>query len=150
MKKMILALLAMLSTTLLLAQTNGDEVVGVWKNGEGTALIKMVKNGDKYQGKIVWLKEPKDPETGQPKVDKNHPDEAVRTRPILGLTNVWGFTYNADEKEWQGGNIYDPKNGKTYDCVISMKDANTLNVRGFIMGMSMFGRTDTWVRQVAK
>ena len=46
-----------------------DAIVGVWKTGEGTAMVRMYKNGDKYQGKIVWLKEPNDPETGKPKVD---------------------------------------------------------------------------------
>ena len=50
---------------------NPDGIVGVWKTGEGTAMVRIYKNGDKYQGKIVWLKEPNDPETGKPKVDKN-------------------------------------------------------------------------------
>jgi uncharacterized protein (DUF2147 family) len=149
MKKIAITLSVLLCAAFVFAQ-NPDAIVSVWKNGEGTALIKIFKNKDKYQGKIVWLKEPNDPETGQPKIDKNHPDEGVRTRAILGMSNVWGFEYKPDDKEWSGGFIYDPKNGKTYDCIISLKSDNELNVRGFIMGMTMFGRTDTWVRQVAK
>ncbi|TAD81043.1 MAG: DUF2147 domain-containing protein [Bacteroidetes bacterium] len=149
MKKIVTTVAGLILVVALFAQ-NPDAIVGVWKNGEGTALIKIFKNKDKYQGKIVWLKEPNDPETGLPKVDKNHPDAAVRTRPIVGMSNVWGFEYKAAENEWSGGFIYDPKNGKTYDCVISLKTDNELNVRGFIMGMSMFGRTDTWARQMAK
>lgn len=131
-----------------IAQDNPDAIVGVWKNGEGTAMIKIIKNNDKYQGKIVWLKEPNDPETGKPKLDKNHPDESVRSRPILGLTNVWAFVYKGDNV-WDDGKIYDPKNGSTYDCTIKLKDANTLEVRGYIK-ISLIGRTDTWTRQVAK
>ncbi|HMP91308.1 MAG TPA: DUF2147 domain-containing protein [Phnomibacter sp.] len=132
------------------AQTQPDDVVGVWKNGEGTAMVRIYKDDklNEYRGKIVWLKEPNDPETGQPKLDKNNPKEEKRNSPILGMINVWGFSFK--DNEWQGGYIYDPKNGKIYDCVISMKDKSKLNVRGFIMGMTMFGRTDTWVRQVAK
>ena len=72
---------------------NPDAIVGVWKTGEGNAMVRIYKNGDKYQGKVVWLKEPIDPETGKPKVDKFHPEEASRTRPVLGLINVWGFVY---------------------------------------------------------
>ncbi len=131
-----------------LAQTEGDAIVGVWKNGEGTGMVKIVRNGEKYQGKIVWLKEPIDPETGKPKLDKNHPDENVRSRPVLGLTNTWGFVYKG-ENVWDDGNIYDPKNGNTYSCTIKLKDKNTLEVRGYI-GISLIGRTDLWTRQVAK
>jgi uncharacterized protein (DUF2147 family) len=102
-----------------------------------------------YAGKIVWLKEPIDPETGKPKLDKRNPDESLRTVPTLGLVNLKGFTYNEEEKEWQNGTVYDPKVGKEYSCKMNLQDANTLDVRGFI-GVSMFGRTDTWTRQVKK
>ena len=127
---------------------NPDAVVGVWKTGEGTAMVRIYKNGDKYQGKIVWLKEPNDPETGKPKIDKNHPDESVRSRPILGLINVWGFVHKGDNI-WEDGNIYDPKNGNTYSCIMKLDNPNTLEVRGYI-GVSLIGRTDVWTRQVAK
>jgi uncharacterized protein (DUF2147 family) len=129
-------------------QNSPDDVLGVWKNGEGTAMIKIAKTGNEYLGKIVWLKEPNDPLNGKPKVDNNNPEEGNRTKPVLGLTNVWGFRFK--DGEWIDGYIYDPKNGKTYDCIISMTDKSKLSVRGYIMGMTMFGRTDTWVRQVAK
>ncbi|MFM7645512.1 MAG: DUF2147 domain-containing protein [Sphingomonadales bacterium] len=125
-----------------------DAIVGVWKTGEGTAMVRIFKNGEKYQGKIVWLKEPNDPETGKPKVDKNHPDEVSRTRPTLGLINVWGFV-STEKNVWENGNIYDPKNGNTYSCTIKMTGANTIDVRGYI-GVSLIGRSDTWTRQVAK
>lgn len=131
-----------------IAQNDGDRIVGVWKNGEGTGMIKIYKNGEKYQGKIVWLKEPVDPETGKPKLDKNHPDDSLHTRPVIGLVNTWGFDYTGNN-QWGNGKIYDPKNGNTYDCTIKMKNNNTLEVRGYI-GISLIGRTDTWTRQVAK
>lgn len=127
---------------------NPDGIVGVWKTGEGTAMVRIYKNGDKYQGKIVWLKEPNDPETGKPKVDKNHPDEASKTRSILGLVNIWGFNYKG-ENVWDGGNIYDPKNGNTYSCTMKLQNANSLEVRGYI-GVSIIGRTDTWTKQVLR
>ena len=148
LKTFFLASLTVLFMSFLPFNNEGDAIIGVWKNGEGTGMVKISKNGEKYQGKIVWLKEPNDPETGKPKLDKNHPDEKVRSRPVLGLTNTWGFVYKGD-KTWDGGNIYDPKNGSTYDCTIRMKDNNTLEVRGYI-GISLIGRTDTWTRQVAK
>jgi uncharacterized protein (DUF2147 family) len=47
---------------------------------------------------------------------------------------------------WENGTIYDPNSGKTYDCILKIKDGNkTLDIRGFV-GISMFGRTSTWTR----
>ena len=137
-----------LSSSFKVLQENPDAIVGVWKTGEGNAMVRIYKNGEKYQGKIVWLKEPNDPETGKPKIDKNHPEEETRTRPILGLVNVWGFRF-AEKNNWEDVNIYYPKNGNTYSCTIKMTSQNTIEVRGFI-GVSLIGRTDTWTRQVAK
>jgi uncharacterized protein (DUF2147 family) len=153
MRKMLNTKLAFLFFTLTLFsfkhhQDNADAIVGVWKTGEGNAIVRIYKNSDKYQGKVVWLKEPNDPETGRPKLDKNHPEESARARPILGLVNVWGFVYK-DKNSWDEGNIYDPKNGNTYSCTIKMLNPNTIEVRGFI-GVSLIGRTDTWTRQVSK
>jgi uncharacterized protein (DUF2147 family) len=126
-------------------QNDADAIIGSWKNGEGTGIIQINKNGDKYQGKIIWLKEPNDPKTGQPKTDNKHPDEKNHTRPLIGLVNMWGFKY-VGSQEWNGGKIYDPKNGKTYSCKIIMENNSTLKVRGYI-GVSLIGRTDTWTRQ---
>lgn len=152
MKRIALLTVLALTTTVLLSftsmQEEADAIVGVWKNGEGTGMIRIYKNGEKYQGKIVWLKEPNDPETGKPKLDKNHPDESVRTRPVLGMINTWGFEYKG-KKLWDDGKIYDPKNGNTYDCTMKLKDQNSLEVRGYI-GVSLIGRTDVWTRQVSK
>lgn len=131
-----------------IASNNPDALVGVWKTGEGTAMVRIYKNGDKYQGKVVWLKEPNDPETGKPKLDKNHPDAASQKRAILGLINVWGFVYK-DNNTWEEGNIYDPKNGNTYSCTMKLTSPNSLEVRGYI-GVSLIGRTDNWTRQQAK
>lgn len=137
------------SFTVLPAKTaDGDAVTGVWKTGEGTAMVKIYKNGEKYEGKIVWLKEPNDPANGQPKKDKNNPKETNRQRTVLGMINVWGFVHDG-KNEWEDGNIYDPKTGNEYSCTITMKDNNTLEVRGYV-GISLFGRTDVWKRQVQK
>jgi uncharacterized protein (DUF2147 family) len=129
------------------AQNQADAIIGVWETGNGKARIKISKVGDKYNGKIVWLREPND-ETGKAKVDKNNPDETLRQKPLLGYNMLAGFNY-AEDKSWEDGTIYDPESGSTYSCTITMTDDNTLDVRGFI-GVSLFGRTDTWKRVIIK
>lgn len=130
------------------AQTEGDKLLGVWEPSNGKARVKIDKISDKYFGKIVWLKEPNDPETGQPKVDKNNPDESMQKVPLKGYRMLKDFTYSG-KGEWIDGTIYDPENGSTYSCVIKLKDDNTLDIRGYI-GIKTFGRTDVWKRLEVK
>jgi uncharacterized protein (DUF2147 family) len=126
---------------------NPDDIIGVWKNGEGTGLIQIFKKGDKFYGKLVWLKEPTNPD-GTPKTDDKNPNEKLRKMPLKGLELLRGFKYSSESK-WDGGDIYDPENGKDYSCKMKLTDPNTLEVRGYI-GISLIGRTDVWKRQDPK
>jgi uncharacterized protein (DUF2147 family) len=125
-----------------------DDIVGVWEPGHGKAKVKIDKIDNKYYGKIVWLKEPNDPETGEPKVDKNNPDESMQNVPLRGYRILKDFVYQGDGV-WEEGTIYDPENGTTYDCVITMQEDDKLDIRGYV-GVKTFGRTDTWRRLVLK
>lgn len=120
------------------------DVKGIWLNQDEDAKIEIFENGGKYYGKIVWLKTPIDPETNKPKIDKNNPNPALRSRPTLGLEILKDFSFDG-KSEWKNGTIYDPKSGKTYSCYIRMESINKLKIRGFI-GVSMLGRTTYWTR----
>ncbi|MFN4007003.1 MAG: DUF2147 domain-containing protein [Chitinophagaceae bacterium] len=149
MKKVLLAVMSLMWVTLTVnAQSGADALLGFWRSGDGKAVIEIYKNGDMYDGKIVWLAEPNDPQTGKPKVDSKNEEESLRSRPILGLVNLRGFKF-VKKNKWEEGKIYDPKSGNDYSCEIKMTDANTLEVRGYV-GISMFGRTDVWKRQKMK
>jgi len=147
--KLILAfsLVGLLTKSAYTQDKDGDKMLGVWEVGSGKARVKISKYGEKYTGKIVWLLNPKS-EDGTPKVDKNNSDESKRSVPLLGNTILIGFEYVGDSK-WDNGTIYDAENGSTYSCVITLADNNTLEVRGYI-GVSLFGRTDTWKRVIIK
>lgn len=151
MKKYLYLIMGILILNISKGQTTevleSDKIVGVWEVGSGKARVKITKYGDKFGGKIVWLKEPTYPD-GTKKADKNNPDETKRTIPLLGYNNLLGFSYKG-KSEYDGGTIYDPENGNVYNCNISLKDDNTLEVRGYI-GVSLFGRTDTWKRVTLK
>ena len=125
-----------------------DSIVGVWEPGHGKAKVKIDKIDDKYYGKIVWLKEPNDPDTGEAKLDKNNPDESMRNVPLRGYRILKDFEYQG-KGVWEEGTIYDPESGTTYSCIITMKDENTLEIRGYV-GVKTFGRTDTWRRLTIK
>lgn len=66
---------------------------------------------------------------------------------IVGMIILWGMTQDHDE--WNSGRILDPKTGNIYRCTLKVIDNGTkLNVHGYI-GISLLGRTQTWLR-VAK
>ena len=145
MKKIVLLLVVFLIYSLnLLAQSGTDAIVGVWLNKDKDAKIQIYKKGNEYFGKIVWLLNPKD-ESGLDKKDKENPEDKLKSRQIFGLEILKDFKYNSGDKQWAGGKIYDPKSGKTYSCKITIKDKNSINVRGFI-GVSLLGRTDIWTK----
>ncbi|PSL02021.1 DUF2147 domain-containing protein [Cecembia rubra] len=143
MKKLILILSLSLLGTMAIAQ-NADDIVGVWEPGHGKARVKIDNIDGKYYGRIVWLKEPNDPETGKPKTDVNNPDASMKSVPLRGYRILKDFEYKG-KGEWAEGTIYDPETGNTYSSVITWKDDNTLDIRGFV-GVKTFGRSDTWRR----
>ena len=110
--------------------------------GKEPAKIEIYKAGEKYYGKIVWLKYPE--ENGKPRVDTNNPDKTKRSQQIIGLIILRGFKFDGSS-EWEDGKIYDPENGKNYSCYLSLKDKNTLKVGGYV-GISWPGRTEIWIK----
>lgn len=123
----------------------GNDICGIWWNKDKDAKIKIYSSYGKYYGQIHWLKNPIDTVTNKPKLDKNNPDEKERWRPIKGLIILKDLVWDEDDQEWSDGDVYDPKTGKSYSLTCSLKDKNTMELRGYI-GISLLGRTDIWVR----
>ena len=143
MKKLLLFLALMITgSSLIFAQA--DKVIGFWLTEKGTSQVEIYKAEDgKYFGRISWLEELN--ENGKPKVDEENPDDVLKSRPLLGLNLLEGFDYNQEDQEWENGSIYDPDNGKTYDCYMWFDDDdNVLNIKGFVMGMRFLGRSTAW------
>jgi uncharacterized protein (DUF2147 family) len=123
------------------------DIIGIWFNEEKTSKLQMYQVGNKFFAKIVWLKDPLDKASGKPRTDNLNPDVKMRNNPLLGLVVLKNFVYDGDG-EWEDGNIYDPKNGKTYSCYFKFDGTpNLLKIRGYI-GVSFLGRTTYWTRTI--
>jgi uncharacterized protein (DUF2147 family) len=130
-----------------LAWADANSPVGLWKSiddssGKPTALIRITESGGELQGKIEKLfREPG--EEQNPRCDAC--TDTRKGQPILGMTIVSGLRKHGDA--YDGGEILDPKNGKVYKSKLTLGDGGKkLDVRGYI-GVPMFGRSQTWVRQ---
>jgi uncharacterized protein (DUF2147 family) len=143
--------LLMASPTMVLG-ADADAIIGLWNTAENDARIEIYKCGTEYCGRISYLEEPNYPPddkegmAGLPMVDRNNPNPELRKRPLIGLRFMVGFRY-LGTNTWDGGQIYNAENGKTYKAKISLADNNRLMLRGF-WGISLLGRTETWVRSI--
>lgn len=127
----------------LMAQDNvADKILGTWLSGNKEGHIEIFKIGQMYYGKIVWSKNMLEADGKTLKKDSKNEDESKRNRHIKNLVILNSFIYK--NGSYAGGTIYDPKNGKTYSCKMTLK-GDQLDIRGFI-GISLLGRTDTWER----
>lgn len=134
---------ALVSTTLLTAcalswAAGGSEAIeGVWET-EGGGYVQIYRDGDVWNGRVVGSRD------GEPRYDENNPDEDQRGRRLLGVIVLKGLEF-AGDNEWEGGTIYSPDNGKTYDAQATLTEPDTLEARGYV-GVSLLGRTQTWQR----
>jgi uncharacterized protein (DUF2147 family) len=139
--KTILSFMFVLLVSVVLAQSGksseANALVGNWLNEEKDARFQIYISGTKYYGKVLWG-------TGEESKDRNNPDPKLRDRELIGLVILKDFVYSGN-KVWEEGSIYDPREGKTYACKITLTDPNILEVRGFV-GISLFGRTAVWSR----
>lgn len=141
--KTMLALSFMASAALAM-----PSAVGTWKTiddetGAVKSLVEIYEMDGQLTGKIVKLFR-KPEEDQDPKCDKCLGEK--KDKPMIGLQILWGLKADGTDK-WSGGEIMDPKKGKTYSCKMELIEAGKkLKVRGFL-GFSLLGRTQTWERQ---
>jgi uncharacterized protein (DUF2147 family) len=117
--------------------------VGTWLTEGGKSHIKIAKCGGALCGTIVWLKEPNDPETGKPKVDKLNVDAGKRSRPIVGVPIVIDMKPNGDKK-WSG-QVYNAEDGKTYSGNLMEQGPNSVRLEGCAMG-GLVCKGQNWTR----
>ena len=119
---------------------------GLWKTIDDASqkeksLVRIREVGGVYSGTIEKFL---DPETKADVVCDKCTDER-KGQPVLGMTILRGLQQSADNKEvWEGGNILDPNNGKTYRARLKpIEGGRKLEMRGYI---GPFYRTQVWVR----
>ncbi|TDQ75957.1 uncharacterized protein DUF2147 [Sphingobacterium yanglingense] len=135
MRQLLFSFVALVFTMTCYAQSK-DPIVGTWLNPSGEGKVEIYESNGKFFGKLYLVKD-------KSKKDAQNPDEKLRSRALNGVVILNNFTKKGTS--YEGGEIYDPKSGKTYSCKMKLKGNDALDIRGFI-GISMFGRSETWTR----
>jgi uncharacterized protein (DUF2147 family) len=126
-----------------IAPARAADPLGTWFTGDKKAKVRVVNCGGALCGTLSWLAEPNDPETNQPKTDKNNADAAKKGRPLLGIPIVLNMKPSGDDK-WQG-KVYNAEDGGTYTGSFTMTGANTAQLKGCVMG-GIICKGQTWTR----
>ena len=115
---------------------------GVWLSADRDTKVRISDCGGKLCGRVVWLKEPIDRETGKPKTDKENPDTSKQQRPLIGLQIINGMQ-SAGRDTWQG-RIYNADDGKTYSASLALQSNTHARVEGCVL--SVLCKAQTWTR----
>ena len=137
--KLILSIVVFFIFQVSFSQT----IFGKWKTvddetGMENGIVEIYEKAGKVYGRIIEILEK------EKKYFKCEMCEGEdKNKPILGLVIIKGLKKKGDF--YEGGKVTDPKNGKSYDCKMTLEGKDKLIVRGYI-GISLFGRSQTWFR----
>jgi uncharacterized protein (DUF2147 family) len=144
LRSAVIALALLLGTA---AYAASDTPVGTWTQvddatGKPKSIIEITQQPDGTLQGVVKQVLFSDQGT-HPICDKCEGER--HNKPVDGMVIMWDV--KKDDDVWDGGQILDPNNGKTYKVKLSLTDnGQKLDVRGYI-GMPMLGRTQTWLRK---
>lgn len=136
--KPALAALALLALALPASAQQGSGITGRWLTDDGNAVIEIAPcsaGRAALCGRIARLVRPGT--TGA--VDRNNPDRALRTRPLVGVQVLTNLT--AEGGRWTGRG-YSPEEGRNFNATVRVENGR-LNVRGCV---AVFCRTVVWTR----
>jgi uncharacterized protein (DUF2147 family) len=119
--------------------------VGLWKtiddkSGKERSLVRISESGGVLSGKI------------EKRLDADaKPDDVCdkcsddrKGKPVLGLEIIRGVKKADGEAHWDGGQVLDPENGKSYRLRLTPQDGGKkLEMRGYI---GPFYRNQQWIR----
>lgn len=111
-----------------------EPIAGRWITDDGKAIVTIRQCGAVTCGHITRILAPT---PNGPPIDERNPDPKLRTRPVLGLEVLSGFTDRG--KDWRG-RIYDPEAGKWYKSIVS-REPGGLKAEGCIL---FFCRAQHW------
>ncbi|MEM9233401.1 MAG: DUF2147 domain-containing protein [Pseudomonadota bacterium] len=100
---------------------------GRWYTEHQKSIVEIYDCGDGTPcGRVAWI----DPDKDNVFTDDHNHDPALRGRPMEGVVILSGFVWTEDG--WRGGEIYNPKNGKSYAAKMNVAEDGSLLVKGCV------------------
>ncbi len=115
-----------------------EPITGSWVTAARDGVVRIAPCGKSLCGTLARFLVT--PPGGADQRDIHNPDARLRTRKLLGVPILTGFS--EDGAVWRG-TIYDPKSGKSYRSVLRRLAGDRLEVKGCI---GPFCQTQVWRR----
>ena len=104
-----------------------QNIEGVWFTEKDEAKVHIYKNSNGlYEGKLIWTKE-----------------KSERTQNAHGII-VLKDAKKINDKKYEGI-AFLPQTNKEYNCIVTVKSKNELDLRGYV-GVPALGKTTRWTR----
>ncbi len=128
----------------MIAPAHAADPFGTWLTGDKKGKVHIVNCGGALCGNLVWLKEPIDPDTNKPKLDKHNVDAGKQSRPLLGVPIVLNMKPSGTPDKWDG-QVYNAEDGNTYSGSFTLTGATTAELKGCVLG-GLICKAQTWTK----
>ena len=142
MKNITFILILFLNCMVSIAQATKDEILGLWYNEDKTEIIEIYTKDNYYYAKLHWLKNSQS--GGESIRDVYNENPSLRSRVLTGIDILIKFEYNVSKEKWKSGEIYNYKNGNTYNGKMRINSEGELEVHGYWWILSFLGSTKTY------
>ena len=116
---------------------------GTWLTADNTAKIRFESCAGAACGRLVWLRDPRDPKTGEAILDRNNPDPALRTRRLLGIPLITNIRPLA-QGEWSA-RAYNAEDAGIYDITLKLVASDRLALKGCGL-VGLICKTELWTK----
>ncbi len=126
------------------AEAAGSAIAGRWATQGFGSVVEFrpcAGRPDAMCGRILWLWDPNDA-AGRRRTDSRNPDQALRSRSLIGVEIVRGLRETAPGV-WNDGSVYNPDDGRTYTGTVRVR-AGRLELKG--CALNLLCQTQTWRR----
>jgi uncharacterized protein (DUF2147 family) len=119
--------------------------IGLWKTiddktGQPRGIVRLYEKDGRYFARIERSLTP-----GEEGRKCTACTDERKDQPFIGM--VLMRNVKLDNGKYSGGDILDPDTGTVYRCNFKLEDeGKTLVVRGYL-GVSLFGRSQRWLRE---
>lgn len=143
LSSLAISLLAIVPT--VSAQTvSAPQIAGIWEAEDGRMKIEVFDAGGAYAGRLLWGKRAVEADGKTFKRDTHNPNPSLRNRSLQGITILQNLKWDAKDRRWEGGTLYDGTSGRSVSAHLRLVNGK-LEMRGY-MGSPMLGRTITFRR----
>ncbi|SED51541.1 Uncharacterized conserved protein, DUF2147 family [Rhizobiales bacterium GAS188] len=123
---------ALVGALVMSGAVRAQEIAGTYLSQSGETRVRMSPCGAAFCGVIVWVSKPGN--------DVNNPDEAKRSRPLVGIPMIYGMKSTGDGT--YAGKLYNYTNGKTYTGKLKVSGSE-LELSGCVLG-GLLCQSQTW------